>query len=121
MSGDYPVSTAPSILPARSPPLFPLVAIKAVFPQLHIDRIMRLTHPFSKLVPVAHARFIAVLHPRPEIIRARPARVHLAEQAYELFCFALLRHGWSLRVVGSHGMQQSPGGATELLDVGRTV
>ena len=82
---------------------------------------MRLTHPLAKLIPIAHPRLITVLHPRPEIVRARPARVHLAEQADELLCLALLRELRSLRVGGGHGVQERPGGAAELLDVWRAV
>ena len=118
---DEPSSTTPSIFPARPPPLLPLVTIKALLPQLHINSIMRLTHPPPKLISIAHPRLIPVLHPRPEIVRARPARVHLAEQADELLRLALLRERGSLGVGGGHGVQERPGGAAELLDVWRAV
>lgn len=115
------LSTTPSILPARPPSLLPLVAVKAALAQLLVDRIMRLAHPPAELVSVAHARLVAVLHPRPEIVRAYPAGVHLAKEADELLRLALLSEGGSLRVVGCHAVQKSPGGAAELLDVGRAV
>lgn len=82
---------------------------------------MRLTHPPPEIIPIAHARLVAIFHPRPEIVGARPARVHFAEQANELLCFALLGRGWSLRVCGCQGVQEGPGGAAELLDVWRAV
>ena len=78
---------------------------------------MRLTHPPPEIIPIAHARLIAVFHPGSEIIGARPARVHLAEQADELLRFALLGEGRSFGVGGCHGVQEGPGGAAELLDV----
>ena len=78
---------------------------------------MRLTHPPPKVIPIAHPRLIAVFHPRSEIIGARPARVHFAEQGEELLCFALLGEGGALGVGGCHGVQEGPGGAAELLDV----
>jgi hypothetical protein len=109
------------ILPPSPPSFFPLVAVKAALPQLLINRIVRLTHPAPKVVSVAHAGLVTVFHPRPEIVGARPARVHFAEQADELLRFVLLGEGRSLGVGGCHGVQESPGGAAELLDVWRAV
>lgn len=102
-------SPTPPIFPASPPSFFPLVAIEAALPQLHVDRVMRLAHPPPEVVPAAHAGLVPVLHPRPEIVGARPARVHFAEQADELLGFALLGEGWSLGVGGRHGVQEGPG------------
>lgn len=82
---------------------------------------MRLAHPLAELVPVADSRLVAVLHPRPEIVGAYPARVHLAEEADELLRLGLLSERRSLWVVGCHGVKECPGGTTKLLDVGRAV
>jgi hypothetical protein len=82
---------------------------------------MRLTHPPPKVVPVAHPRLVAVFHPRSEVVGARPARVHFAEQADKLLRFALLGESWSLGVGGRHGVQEGPGRAAELLDVWRAI
>ena len=110
-------SSTPPILPSSPPSFFPLVAVKAALSQLYVDRVVSLTHPPSKLVPIAHPGLVAVFHPRSEVVGTRPARVHLAEQADELLCFALLRKGWSLGIGGCHGVQEGPSGAAELLDV----
>lgn len=84
-------SITSSILPTRPPSLFPLVAIKLALSQFHVDRIMGLAHPFPKFISVANSWLVAVPHPRPEVIRAYPTWVHLAEQPDELFCLSLLR------------------------------
>jgi hypothetical protein len=105
------------ILPPSPPSFLPLVAIKATLPQLLINRIMRLTHPPPKIIPIAHPRLIPILHPRSEIVGARPAGIHFAKQADECLRLALLGEGWSLRVSGCQGVQEGPGGAAELLDV----
>lgn len=102
----------PTILPTSAPSFLPFITIETALAQLDINRIMRLTHPLAKLIPVADPRLIAILHPRPEIVGAHPARVHFAEQADELLRLHLLRKRRSLRVVGRHGVQEGPGGAT---------
>lgn len=101
-------SIATTILPSRPPPLLPFVTIKALLAQLHIDRIMRLTHPPPKLVSIADPRLIALFHPYPEIVCAYPARVHPAEEADELLCLCLLDECGFFGVVGCHRMQQCP-------------
>lgn len=110
-------SITPSILPARPPPLFPLIAIETALTQLDINRIMRLAHPLAKLVSAADPRVIAVFHPRPEIVRAHPTRVHLSEQVDELPSLILLCEGRSLWVCCCHGVEECPGRAAELFDV----
>jgi hypothetical protein len=114
-------SPTPPVLPPSPPSFFPFVTVKAALAQLLIDRIVRLTHPPPKVIPIAHSRLIAIFHPRPEIVGTRPARIHFAEQADELLRFALLGRGRSFGVGGRHGVQEGPGGAAELLDVWRAV
>ena len=82
---------------------------------------MRLAHPAPKLLSIAHARLIALLHPRAEIIGAHPARVHFAEEPEELLGLDLLCDGGRFGVVGCEGVQEGPGRSTKLLDVGRAV
>ena len=95
-------SIAAPVLPACPPPLLPPSTIKALLAQLHINRIMRLAHPPSELVSIAHPRLIALLHPFSEIIGADPAWVHLAEQADELLRLDLSDQRGLLRIVGCH-------------------
>ena len=85
-----PSSSTSPILPPSPPPLLPKVTIKCLLPQLDIDRVMRLTHPPSKIVSAANPRRIRPLHPRLEVACADPTRIHLPEQADELPRVALL-------------------------------
>lgn len=100
-----PSSITPPILPTRAPPLLPPITIKRTLAQLRINSIMRLAHPAPKLVPVAHFRLVALSHPGAEVVRAHPARVHLAEKRHELFRVALLRRRRPLRVVRRNTVQ----------------
>lgn len=68
----YEDSITASILPPRPPPLLPLPAIKLLLSQLPINLIMRLTHPFPKLVSTLRPHLI-LRHPDLEIGRADPA------------------------------------------------
>ena len=105
------------IFPARPPPLFPLIAIETALAQLDINRIMRLAHPLAKLVSAADPRLVAVFHPRPEIVGAHPARVHLSEQCDELPGLVLLRERGSFWVRCCQRVEKCPRGAAELFDV----
>lgn len=68
-------SITSSVLPARPPPLLPLVAVKHFLPKFHVDRVVSLAHPPSKLVSVADFWLVAILHPRSEVVCAYPTRV----------------------------------------------
>lgn len=83
---------------------------------------MRLAHPPSQPVPSLHPRLVPLdRHPRPEIVRAHPARIQLREQREELAHLGLLRRRRPGRVRGGDGVQERPGAAAELLDVGGAV
>ena len=106
----------PPILPPCPPPLFPFPTIKFLFPQLHIDRVMRLAHPLPKFAATADARCVD-LHPLLEVLGAHPARVQLAERAQERGCLSLQRMLWFLRVCGGDRVQEGPRRAAQLGDV----
>jgi hypothetical protein len=65
---------ASSILPSRSPSLFPPSTIKSIFAQLLIHSIMRLTHPRTKLAPTTNSRRVPA-HPGLKVFCAHPAWV----------------------------------------------
>lgn len=116
------VLPAPPILPPSPPPLLPSPTVKLLLPQLDIDRIVRLTHPLSKLVSTRHPRRIPpFVHPAPEIVRAHPARIKLPKQRYELLCFGLSCRCRRRGVVGRHCVEEGPGAAAQGFDIGRTV
>lgn len=81
---------------------------------------MRLAHPSTELAPAANPR-LTLAHPLLEVAGTHPARIHLAEQADELPRLGLLRERRGFWVRGGHGVEERPGRAAQLLDVGRTV
>ena len=117
-----PRSIASAVLPASPPPLLPSITIKRFLAQLDVDRIVRFAEPAAERVAVAHARLVAArFHPGAEVIGAHPARVQPAEQTHELLGVGLSRGVGSFGVVGGEGVQQSPGRASQLFDVGRAI
>lgn len=105
-------SITPTILPPRPPPLLPKPTIKLLLPQLPVNLIMRLTHPPPKLLPPTQLRLIPptrVRHPRPEIVRAHPARVQLGKEPQEALHVLLVLCGGLFGVCGGHGVQEGPG------------
>ena len=81
---------------------------------------MRLTHPPTELLPTADPRRILRL-PRPEVVRARPAGVHLPKQRDERSSIGLLCGSWVGRVVGCEGMEEGPCVVPQSINVGRAV
>lgn len=116
------VLIASSILPATSPPVLPLRAIKLALPQLYVDSVMSFAHPASKFFPAAHARRIPILlHPVLEITRAMPTWVQLREYMQERFCVGLKLRGRLDGISSRDGVEERPGAAAQSFDVGRAV
>lgn len=111
-------SITPPIPPSRPPPLLPPPTIKPPLPQLHIDRIVRLTHPLPKLCARTHPRRISPLrHPFPKVGAAVPAWVERRERGDELAGRALGLGRGRFRVCGRHAVEERPRGAAEGFDV----
>jgi hypothetical protein len=83
---------------------------------------VRPAHPESKhILPFDPGRVARLRHPVAEVVGADPARVQLGEEGEELLRFAL-KAGWGRGGVGrGKGMQEGPGAAAELFNVGRAV
>lgn len=116
------LGVASAIFPPGPPPFFPLVAIKLLFAELDVNRVVSLAHPPSELFSTANPWRIAVLlHPCLEILPAIPARVELREGAHEGSCLYLERWGRVLGILGCDGMKECPRGTTKGFNVGRAV
>jgi hypothetical protein len=65
---------APAVLPASSPPLFPLRAVELFLPKFPVDIVMRLTHPLPKFLPAFRPDFI-LDHEFLEVLGTDPTRI----------------------------------------------
>ncbi len=65
---------ASPILPACSPSLLPFRTVELVLAKVPIDRIMRLTHPLTKLVSTLHPDLI-LHHKGLEVLPTDPTRI----------------------------------------------
>lgn len=114
----YSVTT--SIFPASPPPLFPFSAVETGLAEFFVNGIMCLAHPASQVVAACrtHTVHFYILF---EVGSADPARIKLGKQMEEMRHVSLLVVRWMGWIISSHGVQQSPRGASKGFNVGRTA